>query len=333
MRSPLFLFLVLLSSSALAQHIDFSDADFTKPDSIASLYIGHSLEDREVLTQKLTAGLTTDLDKFRSIFKWIAENITYDVELFHKNIENTQKFKSNRKKLARWRTQFARQTLRNTILEKLAVCDGYASVLEEMCGIANIPCRKITGYARTTLANKSKGNNHAWNMVQINNKWYLSDPTWATGGVGDDDRFRRRFDESYFLADPHLMKLKHFPQDSTWFLLKDKPDFAEFNSYPLVYSEGFSRAKINQFFPTTGFITVKAGKPVTFRISSNLPSLKRLGITIDDGKKEEEILAPSVLRDAEGLYAVNHTFTKKGRYQVELFVNYRYVLAYEVTVR
>jgi transglutaminase/protease-like cytokinesis protein 3 len=286
MRITLSLLLIVFSFSSFAQHVDFHNENFDKADSIASLYKGHSLQNRESLTKKLTAGLTTDLEKYRSIFKWITENIAYDVELYFRDVENTKKFAREKEKLKQWRREFAKQTKQNTLLKKLAVCDGYASLLEEMCSIANIPCTKISGHGRIALVRESQRNNHAWNAVQLNNKWYLTDPTWASGEVDPDvRRFHRRFLEPYFIADPYFMKLKHFPKDSSWFLIKDKPDYNEFNSYPVMYSEGFSDNKINQFFPVSGFITASEREEVAFQISSNRKSIKNLGITIYGGKE------------------------------------------------
>jgi transglutaminase/protease-like cytokinesis protein 3 len=336
MRITLSLLLIVFSFWSFAQHVDFHNENFDKADSIASLYKGHSLQNRESLTKKLTAGLTTDLEKYRSIFKWIAENIAYDAELYDRNIENTKKFAREKEKLKQWRRQFAKQTEQNTILKKLAVCDGYASLLEEMCSIANIPCKKISGQGRIALLREPQGNNHAWNAVQLNNKWYLTDPTWASGTVDPYvHRFHRSFTESYFLADPYFMKLKHFPKDSSWFLLREKPDYKEFNSYPVVYSEGFSENKINQFFPVSGFITTSVREEVVFQISSNLKSVKSLGITIYHDKESQEVRLESdaILRNGEGLYSVRHTFGKKGHYRVDVFANNHYVLGYDVTVK
>jgi transglutaminase-like putative cysteine protease len=334
MRNCLCSLLFILSLNVCGQHIDFYGADFREPDSIASLYMGHSLRDREVLTHKLTDSLATDLQKFRSIFRWIAENITYDVDLYYKNIENTQRYRRDANKLKAWQAKFSKQTQRNVLAKKLAVCDGYASLLEEMCSIANIPCKKIIGYARTALVREPLQRNHAWNAVRIANKWYLSDPTWATGGVSNDDhRFRKSFEKGYFLADPDFMKLKHFPQDSAWFLLKDKPDYSVFSQYPLVYSQGFSKSKLNMFFPATGFIKAKKNEPVIFRFTSNLASVERIGLIVSNHKKAETIAAPSVERDREGMYQASYTFQEKGLYKVDLLVNHHYVLAYEITVK
>ena len=51
-----------------------------------------------------------------------------------------------------------------------SVCAGYARAFQMVCLQAGIPCYYITG--------TSKGENHAWNIVQINGAYYNVDLTW-----------------------------------------------------------------------------------------------------------------------------------------------------------
>lgn len=59
---------------------------------------------------------------------------------------------------------------------KIAVCEGYAKGFKVMMDKLNIPCVEVVGYVQ----NDDGGlESHAWNYVQVDNKWYLVDPTFS----------------------------------------------------------------------------------------------------------------------------------------------------------
>lgn len=56
------------------------------------------------------------------------------------------------------------------LIEKKAVCNGYAQAMKLLCDLTGVPCQMISGLA--------DGENHAWNLVELNNEWYHVDATW-----------------------------------------------------------------------------------------------------------------------------------------------------------
>lgn len=56
----------------------------------------------------------------------------------------------------------------NVFVDKKAVCQGYALAVEELMDRLGIPCELVT----------SQLIDHAWNMVQLNGRWYHMDVTW-----------------------------------------------------------------------------------------------------------------------------------------------------------
>lgn len=56
----------------------------------------------------------------------------------------------------------------NMLVDKTAVCQGYALAFQELMNELGISCELVT----------SKSINHAWNAVQIENEWYYVDVTW-----------------------------------------------------------------------------------------------------------------------------------------------------------
>lgn len=67
--------------------------------------------------------------------------------------------------------------LYGALVNRQAVCDGYAHALQYLLYRAGIPCIRVTG--------SSKGESHVWNMVKLSNKWYYVDVTWDDPIVTD----------------------------------------------------------------------------------------------------------------------------------------------------
>lgn len=92
-----------------------------------------------------------------------------------------------------------------------------------------MPCEKVSGYARgvsTSLANETSSNvtksNHAWNIVQIKDVWYLVDVTW------DSDDYKT----NYLFAEPRSFLHTHFPTESRYQLLAKPLSASVFVSLP-----------------------------------------------------------------------------------------------------
>lgn len=84
------------------------------------------------------------------------------------------------------------------LVEGRANCEGYAktfSLLAEDIGLQSV---LITGTTYT-------GENHAWNQVMVNGKWYNIDVTWADTDISDDSRM------AYFLCSDEDFAGTHYP--------------------------------------------------------------------------------------------------------------------------
>ena len=97
----------------------------------------------QAFAQELTAGLTTNKEKYDACFKWIVSNIKYE----HADNDPYPVFKN-----------------------KVGVCQGYANLLFIMMHSLDIPSFVCNG-----ILNPFGG--HAWNYVYCDSKWYVSDPT------------------------------------------------------------------------------------------------------------------------------------------------------------
>ncbi len=100
------------------------------------------------LLNQLNVSKETDSVKFRAIYDWMCENITYD---------NSS-------------TATLKHSAYAALVNKTAVCQGYALLLYRLCLELGIDTRYISGTAN--------GENHGWNIVRLDGLYYNADATW-----------------------------------------------------------------------------------------------------------------------------------------------------------
>jgi transglutaminase/protease-like cytokinesis protein 3 len=202
--------LVLLSIQLYAQ-----PKHYAKADSIAALYPDHSLKDLKLLSKKLTSSLTTDKERFRSIYKWVCQNIEYDLDLY--DLVNYKRARLGKKEFIEWNLNESPAITRLLIDKHRAVCTGYAWLVRELCYHAGISCEVVDG----SKDKNARFPSHSWNAVLLNGKWYLADPTWSSGFFVRGSRvFFPQFEEDYFLADPKVFARNHYPLKKVWTLME-----------------------------------------------------------------------------------------------------------------
>jgi hypothetical protein len=72
--------------------------------------------------------------------------------------------------LASYDTTLQKSTTYDILVNKTAVCEGYALAAYRLFTDAGLECRIITG--------KGNGEGHAWNIVKVDGEWYNIDLTW-----------------------------------------------------------------------------------------------------------------------------------------------------------
>ncbi len=162
-----------------AQFSDFAHIDFTKADTTAELYYGENLNNLPLLTHKLTSKLTTEVEKFRAIYKWVCTNIKGDATQYDIISKKRKNLKKDSINYIKWNDWYKKIAFKKLVKNKRTMCTGYAYLIKEMAFLANIKCVVVDGYGRTfkTNINSLELPNHSWNAVKLNNKWYLCDAT------------------------------------------------------------------------------------------------------------------------------------------------------------
>ena len=80
-----------------------------------------------------------------------------------------------------------------TLINREAVCEGYAKTFKYIMDRLNIPCIIACGIGQNS---KGESESHAWNYVKLDNKWYAVDTTWddpviiGYGNATNDMRYR-----------------------------------------------------------------------------------------------------------------------------------------------
>lgn len=110
------------------------------------------------------------VEKHLLIFDWITTNVKYVIpEAFVGTIQ----VENDGYILARMETDSV-QNIYGAIVNKEAVCDGIADAYKYICNLCNLECIVVSGY----ISDLSEEKYHAWNLVKVNDTWYLVDATW-----------------------------------------------------------------------------------------------------------------------------------------------------------
>ena len=131
--------------------------------------------------ERITDGLTTERDKAKAIYQFVAEHVSYDVKKFKDDIFHPD------------------DTASATLESGKGICQDYTFLALALLRSNDIEARYVQGYA---------GGRHAWVEAKLDGEWVEMDPTWGAGYV-DGDEFHFQYNEDYFDPDPDFLKETH----------------------------------------------------------------------------------------------------------------------------
>ena len=330
-----FLLLYFITYQVSAQISDFEHIDFNKADNTAALYDEASLNNLAELSQNLTRDLVTDVEKFRAIYMWVCTNIANDYRLYNKNMHKRYRYRNDSIKLKNWNEKFKEIAFQKLLKRKTTICTGYAYILAELSKLAGINCKIVHGYAKTSTIDIDRLDfpNHSWNAVQLNNKWYLCDPTWASGSQdAHTGRFKFNFIEGYFLANPKLFAINHYPIEKQW-LLFDSTDytFEDFIDSPILYTKTYTYID-NHISPKKLDNEILKYQEVKFEyVLHNTDKNSEIKLVADNGYSSKTIKPEITLNNS--LLEFSHTFNKTGFYDLHVYIKDDIVATYTFDVR
>lgn len=150
----------------------------------------------------------SEQEQLRTAYNWIISNIQYDKDSSY---------------YFNWGVDYETK-INATLRRRKGVCENFASLFTDISNRLNIPSYVVHGYASGSGDNRDVA--HSWSAVQLNNEWYLCDPTWDAGLQNGNQ---------YFLADPLLFAQTHVPFDPIWQLL----------DYPVGYNSGEKKKNLS----------------------------------------------------------------------------------------
>jgi transglutaminase/protease-like cytokinesis protein 3 len=282
--------LLLLAIISNLPFLAIFSQEYEKIDKIVDGYPG-SFSKIEKLADQINKDFSSEKDKARAIYRWIAMNIKYDVDAYYSGQKSYNYTYSSQEEKEQKEKEFEKKLAEQALKKKKAVCEGYSTLFKMLCDLTNVECVVIQGYAKIfdkDIGKEPRGTDHAWNAVKINNKWQLTDATWAAGSVDfSKKKFIAGFSDLWFLSSPDIFFLKHFPEDKKW-LFADKT-MKDFVDLPLFYSDD-ALSGIEIIKPKKGIIKINSKDIVKFEWKTNLDP-KKLNYAFKSDKYAKELQA------------------------------------------
>ena len=156
----------------------------------------------------ITSNFSSQTDRSRAIFVWVATSIQYDVDnMFAINFN-----------------QGADEIIKEALSRRKGVCQHFAELYSAIANQSGVKTYVVSGYT------KQNGSvdylPHAWCASLIDSVWYLTDPTWGSGYISKG-KFVRNINDNYFKAKPDKLISSHMPFDPLW----------QFLNYPVTSQE------------------------------------------------------------------------------------------------
>ncbi|QTE22243.1 transglutaminase domain-containing protein [Polaribacter cellanae] len=248
--------------------ISVNSQDFAEVDAKVTKYPRFSkVED---LATKIDNDFSKDEEKARAAFFWLAKNIRYNLKEFYNPKQRSIRFSyaSEAEKLQK--LQAAKNNLVNaTFKTKQGVCEEYAQSFKRICDLLGLNSKVIKGYARNTpneIGIPANTTNHAWNAIQLNEKWIILDATWAAG-YEYNGKWIRKFNNYFYNIPKEKIFKTHFPDDSLWVLRFGRMSLSEFYNQP-IYGHNFLNSNIELLSPQNGIIKAENGKNIILKFKN-----------------------------------------------------------------
>jgi transglutaminase/protease-like cytokinesis protein 3 len=227
------------------------------------------------------------LERVRAIWRWITANIDYDVAK---------------------RNYYAEETFR----DRRGTCQGYAELFVLLARRAGVTAVEITGYGRGSgfRPGDRVKNDHAWNAVLIDSRWYLLDVTHGAGIVSSG-RYVRRYQEHYFLTPPGEFIYTNLPEVRRWQLVRERLTACEFERLPL-YRHGYFRYGL-KLVEGARSCEIECRGSTALRFSA--PAGVRIFADVRD-KAGKSLFRPDVSRNGDSI-RISVTFKEPGDYYLQ----------------
>lgn len=203
--------------------------DYERVDATIELY-PTTFDSAEELSAFITRDFKTEEEKVRAIYTWIIRNVAYEPDEYKRFNFNFKNYRERNIKEEKTRQKVIERTLQ----EGIAVCEGYSMLFERLCELQHISNYLVRGDIKTNFNDIGRPFKkvHMWNVVIIDSRPYLMDPTWGAG------RYNGKFikEPSYFFykTPPELFAKTHYPHLEEDAFLTEPFSKEEFAAMPIL---------------------------------------------------------------------------------------------------
>lgn len=142
----------VFSASGVNELTNLQLAAYMNTDSFLDETEKQTLKEMKQILDTLISENDSDVEKVKKVHDWIIINATYDLRVYNDTAPNSS---------------FSAEGI---ILNKTAVCAGYAETFSMFMALLDIECKYLVG--------TGNGVSHAWNSVKLDQEWYQIDVTW-----------------------------------------------------------------------------------------------------------------------------------------------------------
>lgn len=262
----------------------------------------------------INSDFSSDDDKARAIYAWIAMNIKYDIKQLNRNKKQIKYSFSSEEERIRKEQEIVMDIATKTLKSKKGVCEGYSSLYKVLCDMTRVECEMIAGSTKSSemdIGKLPEYSDHKWNAIKINGEWKLIDVTWGSGyGDSQTGKFVANYTDIYFFTNPDDFFLNHFPEEEKW-LLTDKTaeDFAKLPYFYDYYLE----SGIELHEPINGLLNPSHDKYLNVIIDGEDVGI--IEYTFDRGKSYNN--AQPTIKNGKAIYKIK----ARGKYMTILIDN------------
>lgn len=192
-------FLKILIASLLFAHPVFSQNaslnSYSTIDKIALAIPKSMTQSTDLIAKYINSNFKTTSEKTRAAFIWTASNVAYDTNYIFDTSENRE------------------DKIQRALKTRAGICENYAALFTEICNKLDIKSHVIEGYTKQNSVVSLQS--HAWSACQIDEDWFLFDPTWGAGYV-ENGKFVPKVNNKYFRQNPENSIKSHMPFDYLW---------------------------------------------------------------------------------------------------------------------
>jgi hypothetical protein len=244
-----------------------------------------------------------DLTRARAVFRWVADNINYDVAAFRSGT-------------------ITDVSPEGVLRSRASVCEGYSRLSEALGRAMGLEIVVVAGWSKGygyRMGETFEGQrpNHAWNAVRIGGSWRLMDATWGAGYLDAQMRFVRRIQEHYFLTPPEAFINDHLPEDPAWQLLPRRISGAEYVNLPYL-RPGFFTAGLRVGSHPNVRIEADGASPLLVHLGASRPVQLMVQLLGADGAQisSDQLAFAQVVDSTAEIRAV---FPSAGEYLLRVF--------------